>query len=49
MFLFLSGFAPESREWEKVDVEKAYLDAEECRADKVIPKMLKVYSEVFKW
>ena len=35
------------REWEKADVEKAYLDAEECRADKVIPKMLKVYSEVF--
>ena len=39
----------EERAWEKVDVEKAYLDAEECRADKVIPKMLKVYSEVFKW
>ena len=26
-----------NRSWEKVDVEKAYLDAEECRADKVIP------------
>ena len=36
----------ESREWEKVDVEKAFKDAEECRADRVIPAMLKVYEEV---
>ena len=36
-----------NRSWEKVDVEKAYLDAEECRADKVIPKMIEVYNKVF--
>ncbi len=36
----------ERREWEKTDVEKAFKDAEECRADRVIPAMLKVYEEV---
>ena len=37
----------ESREWEKTDVEKAFKDAEECRANKVIPKMVEVYKKVF--
>ena len=36
-----------NRSWEKVDVEKAYLDAEECRADKVVPKIIEVYKKVF--
>jgi glycosyltransferase involved in cell wall biosynthesis len=36
-----------NRAWEKVDVEKAYLDAEECRADKVVPKIIEVYKKVF--
>lgn len=36
-----------NREWEKVDVEKAYGDAEECRPDKVIPKIIEVYKKVF--
>ncbi len=36
-----------NRSWEKVDVEKAYLDAEECRADKVVPKIIDVYRKVF--
>jgi glycosyltransferase involved in cell wall biosynthesis len=37
----------ERREWEKTDVEKAFKDAEECRANKVIPKMVEVYKKVF--
>ena len=36
-----------NRPWEKVDVEKAYLDAEECRPDKVVPKIINVYNQVF--
>ena len=36
-----------NRSWEKIDVEKAYLDAEECRANKVIPKIIEAYKEVF--
>ena len=36
-----------NRSWEKIDVEKAYLDAEECRANKVIPKIIEVYEKTF--
>ena len=36
-----------NRSWEKLDVEKAYLDADECRADKVVPKIIEVYKKVF--
>ena len=36
-----------SRHWEKIDVEKAYLDAEGCRADKVVPKIIEVYEKTF--
>ena len=36
-----------SRLWENVDVEKARKDAEECRASKVISKMIKVYNKTF--
>lgn len=36
-----------NRYWEKIDVEKAYLDAEGCRADKVAPKIIEVYKRVF--
>jgi hypothetical protein len=36
-----------NRSWEKIDVEKAYLDAEECRADKVVPKIIEVYEKTF--
>ncbi len=32
---------------EKIDVEKAYLDAEECRADKVVPRIIEVYERTF--
>ncbi|EEZ92665.1 MAG: hypothetical protein BJBARM4_0732 [Candidatus Parvarchaeum acidiphilum ARMAN-4] len=36
-----------NRSWEKANVEKAYLDAEECRAEKVVPKIINVYNEIF--
>ncbi len=36
-----------NRSWEKIDVEKAYLDAEECRSDKVVPKIIEIYKRVF--
>ena len=36
-----------NRPWGKVNVEKAYLDAEECRADKVVPKIINVYNRIF--
>ena len=36
-----------NRSWEKIDVENAYLDAEECRADEVVPKIIEVYKKVF--
>ncbi len=36
-----------SRSWEKIDVKKAYLDAEECRADKVVPRIIEVYERTF--
>ena len=37
-----------NRSWEKIDVEKAYLDAEECRADKAIPNIIDIYESTFK-
>jgi len=37
----------QNRLWEKVNVDKAYLDAEECRPNKVIPKIISVYNKVF--
>ncbi len=36
-----------NRAWEKIDVEKAYLDAEECRADKVVLKTMNIYNKIF--
>ncbi len=30
-----------NRLWEKIDLDKAYNDAEECRADNVVPKIIK--------
>jgi hypothetical protein len=36
-----------NRLWEKVDIDKAYKDAEECRADNTVPKIIKVYEKVF--
>ncbi len=36
-----------NRSWEKIDVEKAYKDAEECRADNVVTKIIKRYEEIF--
>ncbi len=36
-----------NRSWEKIDVEKAYLDAEECRADKVVLKTMNIYNKIF--
>ena len=35
------------RSWERINVEKAYLDTEECRADKIVPKIIEVYKSVF--
>ena len=36
-----------NRSWGKIDVEKDYLDAEKCKADKVVPKIIEVYKKVF--
>ena len=36
-----------NRSWEKLDVEKAYLDADECRADNVVPRIIEVYEKTF--
>ena len=36
-----------NRSWGKIDVEKGYLDAEKCKADKVVPKIIEVYKKVF--
>ncbi|MCL5017734.1 MAG: glycosyltransferase [Candidatus Parvarchaeota archaeon] len=35
------------RLWENFDVEKASKDAEKCRSDEIIPKIIKVYNKVF--
>lgn len=35
------------RYWEKINTEKAYLDAEECRAQKVVPSIIDVYEKIF--
>ena len=36
-----------NRAWEKIDVERAYLDAEECRPDKIVTKIIKIYEKTF--
>ena len=36
-----------NRLWEKIDLDKAYKDAEECRADNVVTKIIKRYEEIF--
>jgi glycosyltransferase involved in cell wall biosynthesis len=33
--------------WEKVDTRAAYLDAEECRAERISKKLIRVYESVF--
>ena len=37
-----------NRSWNKINLEKAYLNAEECRVEKVVPKIIEVYEKVFK-
>lgn len=37
----------ENRGWEKVNIEKAYLDAEECNPENITNKTLQVYKKVF--
>jgi hypothetical protein len=36
-----------NRLWEKVDTDKAYKDAEECRVGNVVTKIIKRYEEIF--
>ena len=33
--------------FKKIDLSKAYLDAEECRANKVMPRVINIYQRVF--